>query len=94
MLLSPANYSRVGIYHGSELLKRREDESARDFAQRKVTHENAQMRERKTHPAPCQLQFIPARTQISVMVANEAFGMDIDRQHIPGEIRAMADGDA
>ena len=35
------------------------------------------MRERKS----TQLQFIQG--QISVMVANEAFEMDIDRQHIP-----------
>jgi hypothetical protein len=60
----------------------REDESARDFAQRKVTHENAQMRERKS----TQLQFI--QSQISVMVANEAFEMDIDRQHIFQETHA------
>ena len=32
----PQQTIRVSIYHGSEPLKKREDESARDFTQRKV----------------------------------------------------------
>jgi superfamily II DNA helicase RecQ len=72
----PSQTIRVGSYHGSGPLKKREGENTREFTQRKVATEEARLRERES----TQLQFLQG--QISVVVANEAFGMGIDHQHI------------
>jgi hypothetical protein len=74
----PSQVVRVGSYHGSEPLQERHrgDLSPREWRKKQVDHEEAQLAERER----TQLEFIQGR--ISVVVANEAFGMGINHKRI------------
>ena len=68
---------KLGVYHGNKsFYEKNVGESNAEFMRRKAQVEEAQLRERER----TQIEFI--NKQIAVVVANDAFGMGINHQHV------------